>query len=442
MKTKTLLYKRLCLALMLIFTVTSCGNGLSLTGDSTEPAAVAGTSTPSPKPTSVSYKYRLMGAWEGAYQDTWGGLFNIVLEIYEPQGSNEFPLSLLFYNENGSLTRVEARANIDKDGFRFEVEPLADPLLIGAGMEVLTNRTYYSFTYEGDEFLNGTAATECFTCSIFASITLNKTSQAPGRIDQIVSAQTIDMHTPLAPIFFNVVVIVDTTSEPVTRDQAQSLVSDASNILFGLTPIGVYMTDFREDNNGGAITEIVSRYVSSVSDPSLLPNGIIIFSYGDNDFAKQRGGYAITVQGPAGFRNEFNSPIVGSDKLYVGVVHFSHRFAECGYGGTDTIQSAVSIGGECRNQPGIACTMFNGYSMCSTEVNHLYASTPTYFGATTIVHEIMHSFGPNGDYDHFGTVECNRAMGWPDDYFEPALGAVYNQMCPFVYENFTASYQP
>ncbi|MEW6094696.1 MAG: hypothetical protein AB1531_12110, partial [Chloroflexota bacterium] len=73
----------------------------------------------------------------------------------------------------------------------------------------------------------------------------------------------IDTNTPLAPIFFEVAAVVDTTSEPVTRDQAQSLVTDANNIFFNLTPFGVYMVDFVEDSAGGTMDDIANRYISS-----------------------------------------------------------------------------------------------------------------------------------------------------------------------------------
>jgi len=134
--------------------------------------------------------------------------------------------------------------------------------------------------------------------------------------------------------------------------------------------------------------------------------------------------------------------VVGNASLYIGVVDYSHRFAGCGYGDADTVQSAVSIGGECRNQPGTECVERNGYSMCSTAVDDLYASSPTYFAASTIIHEILHSFSPGGVTDHYGTPECNARMGWPAGRFDPIEADLFNNMCPFVYDEFTGSYQP
>lgn len=107
----------------------------------------------------------------------------------------------------------------------------------------------------------------------------------------------------------------------------------------------------------------------------------------------------------------------------------------------------MSFGGECRNRDGIACVERFGYSMCSDAVDDLYASSRTYFGSSVIIHETMHSFGYEGNYDHYGTAECNTHMAdssrpynpdtWDSDEFQ-----FYNGMCPYVYDNFVSSYRP
>lgn len=239
---------------------------------------------------------------------------------------------------------------------------------------------------------------------------------------------------------FKVAVIVDTLSEPVTREQAQSLVNDADQTFLALTGFGIEMVDFVEDGAGGSTTDMANRYIQSYA--SVFPNGVIIFSYGDNGDAKLYGGYGYAILGAAGFHNSFISPATGDGHVYVAVVHFSHKYAACGYGGLDAVQSAVSIDGECRNQPGVACVEYHGYSMCSDAVDDLYASTPTYFAATSIIHEILHPFSPGGNEDHYATPQCNAAMGWPDGYFVFEESQYYNGLCPFVYQNFIDSYQP
>jgi hypothetical protein len=239
---------------------------------------------------------------------------------------------------------------------------------------------------------------------------------------------------------FKAAVIVDTTSELVTREQAHSLVSDANAIFLALTGFGFEMVDFVEDGAGGSTTDMANRYIQSYA--SVFPNGVIIFSYGDNEDARLLGGYGYAIPGAAGFHNTFVSPVTGDGQVYVAVVHFSHKYAACGYGGLETVQGSASFDGECRNQPGIACVEHNGYSMCSNAVDNLYASTPTHFVASTIIHEVLHPFSPGGNQDHYATPQCNAVMGWPENHFDLAEAEYYNGMCPFVYQNFIQSYQP
>ena len=84
-------------------------------------------------------------------------------------------------------------------------------------------------------------------------------------------------------------------------------------------------------------------------------------------------GYSWTTPGPPCLQNKFVLPRVGSDKVYVEEVHYSQRYAICGYGGGSNPISHTSIGGECRNQAGTACIMHNGYFRCSDTLNELYA---------------------------------------------------------------------
>lgn len=248
---------------------------------------------------------------------------------------------------------------------------------------------------------------------------------------------------------FTWAVIVDLDSEPVTRAQAQELVEQASAILTELTGFSYTMVDFVERASPGAVSDLPLAYVRDHADN--LPNGIIIFSYGDGDMARTYGGYAYTIEGPPGFRNAFNSPIVGNTRLYVSVQHFSHRYARCGYGSSsaETPVQGTSFGGECRNQNGIPCVERFGYSMCSTAVNDLYASSRTYFASSVIIHETMHSFGPAGNMDHYGTETCTERMagGTSGRPYNPANDNLaefqyYNGMCPDVYDNFMSAYQP
>ncbi len=246
---------------------------------------------------------------------------------------------------------------------------------------------------------------------------------------------------------FRLSVLVDLASEPVTREQAQAIVDEASGILLGLTGFKMEMVDFQEISSGEAVRTIVQKYVKSAS--GIDPNGIVLFSFGENGVAKSCGGYSYRLAGPAGYVNQFASPYAHKDEIYVGVIHFSHRFGICGYGDSETPISNVSIDGECRNQPGVTCAEKYGYSICSNLVDALYASTPTYMVSSSVVHEIMHSFGPNGNPDHYGTAECTAAMisGKNARPYRPAPFSLeeaeyYVNMCPFVFDNFVNSYRP
>ncbi len=218
------------------------------------------------------------------------------------------------------------------------------------------------------------------------------------------------------------------------------MIADANAILYRITKFGLKLIDYVEDDSGSSVDVVTQNYMNTHSDN--LPNGIIIFSFGDDDVAKLYGGYAREITAPSGFANIFVSPIYGSDQMYVAVIHFRHHYAACGYAGTDTIQSAVSSNGECRGQDGLVCVEHNGYQICENALQNLYASTPTYFTAASVVHEIMHSFAEPGSDVHYGTTACKTDMGWDPLYFDFDEAERYNVMCPFVYDNFVNSYQP
>jgi hypothetical protein len=245
---------------------------------------------------------------------------------------------------------------------------------------------------------------------------------------------------------FTVAVLVDLDSEAVTETQAQAIVDEASAILFRLTGFVLEMVDFREVRNAAGTSAMVGDYINS--SPAVIPNGILLFSFGDDNAAKTYGGYSFSYVVPD-HANAFQAPDAPAGSVYVNVVHYGHRFARCGYGDSDTPVSDVSIDGECFNQPGTACLEKDGYQMCSTAVDHLYASTPTYMASSTLVHEIMHPFGPNGNLDHYHTDECTSRMAsgtsqrpYHPEPFDRVESDSYVNMCPFVFDIFVNSYQP
>jgi hypothetical protein len=237
---------------------------------------------------------------------------------------------------------------------------------------------------------------------------------------------------------FKVAVIVDTLSEPVTHEQAQGLLDEANKLIQPFVPIGIEMVDFVEDGNGGATKDMTNRYLASHS--TIQANGILIFSFGDGGQAKLHDGYGYAI--PIGTRNAFVSPVGGANQIYIAVVRFGLKYMACGYGGKDTVQSTTAIDGECRNKPGTACVQNNGYSMCSNAVGNLYTSPPNHFVASTVIHAFLHSFSPGGNKDDYATPECNARMGYPTGFFDLQESQYYNGICPFVYEDFAAAYQP
>jgi hypothetical protein len=244
----------------------------------------------------------------------------------------------------------------------------------------------------------------------------------------------------VAPIgSFKVAVIVDDRSEPVSRDQAQAVIQEASLGLKRLAQFEMLMIDFVDDNSGEVSSSLANNYLARTPQ---IPNGIVIFSFGDDGQAKLYGGYSMVVTVPNGGRNSFISPLQGSDKVYVAVIHFSHRFAACGYDDTGDLASTTSIDGECRNQSGTACVQRNGYSMCANLTDALYASTPTYFAASTIVHEFLHPFGVSSSDDHYGTPGCNAITGMTPAQFDLNQDELYNGICPYIYDRFKAGFQP
>lgn len=239
---------------------------------------------------------------------------------------------------------------------------------------------------------------------------------------------------------FTVAVIVDSTTEQVTREQAGAAVDQASGFLREFAPYGLRMVDFVSDGLGGSTADMAGRFINLRS--ALPPDGIVIFSTGDQGQAKVSGGYGYSIPSAAGFKSRFVSSAAGEGQIYIAVVDYGYKYMACGYGGSDAVMSSLSLAGECRGQTGIPCVQGNGYSMCSNAVGTLYSSTPTYAVSSMIVHGLLHNFGPNGDQDHYATPQCNARMGYPAAFFDLQESEYYNGLCPFVYEEFTKSYRP
>jgi hypothetical protein len=245
--------------------------------------------------------------------------------------------------------------------------------------------------------------------------------------------------TPEAAGFFKVAVIVDTTSDPVSREQAEAVLAIANEKLIDLTGFGLQLHEFVEDDSDGSIASLVENYMKHTST---LPNGILIFSVGDDDRAKIHRAYAQQISAPEGFRNAFVSPYLGDGYMYLAVLQFNYRYAACGYADTDTIQSPVSSGGECPGKDGEACAEWEGMQVYQAALPFLEGHTPIDLAPGPVIHEFIHAFGAKGPDDHYTSEACHQAMGWEPDHYDLEEAEYYNDFCPNVYGVFADSYRP
>lgn len=236
--------------------------------------------------------------------------------------------------------------------------------------------------------------------------------------------------------YFKVAVIVDTTSDPVSREQAEAVIAFSNEQWIDLTGFGLQLVDFVENDSGGSIADLVGNYMERESN---LPNGILVFSVGDDDRAKINRAYAQQIPAPEGFRNAFVSPYLGDGYMYVAVLQFNYRYAACGYAGNDTIQSQLSSNGECPGGDGQVCAEWNEMQVCPIALPVLEGHTPIDMAAEPIIHEFMHSFAKKGQDDHYLSEACQVELGnnWDKD-----KARYYSDFCPNVYNVFSDSYRP
>ena len=147
------------------------------------------------------------------------------------------------------------------------------------------------------------------------------------------------------------------------------------------------------------------------------------------------------------FCNEFPFSS-NNDKVPIGVTDYQHKYGACGYDKSNqTIISDVSINGQCKNQAGLDCITQNGYQICPNLADKFFAKDSLYFTSNVLIHELLHPYGDNGNFDHFGTAVCKEGMGAKMQELESAgvsapfddLFQQYAGMCPNVWENFKNS---
>lgn len=287
--------------------------------------------------------------------------------------------------------------------------------------------------------------TSCNLINIFKNDTVLPTQvpSTPLAATPFIPTFTLTSTSTPAPVgYFKVVVLVDLSSAPLGEEDASEVLAEASAILFRITGFAFEMIDFATEypHEGEKRSELPNRYLDE--HPDIRPNGIIFYTYADEDYLKNSDAFADRSKSLPGYRNEFG----GFDYIPIAVANRYAKYAACGYDETGEKVSDVSSNGECRNQTGVPCTEKNGYSMCADAVNRLYASTENYFISSTIIHEFMHPYGYMDVYqDHYNDI-CAQRMGWqPLDWWSEEVlldSELYNGICPDIYPMFIKSYQP
>ena len=211
--------------------------------------------------------------------------------------------------------------------------------------------------------------------------------------------------------------------------------------------IDVKIISFKDEKISSYYEYLDKKYFkeSKLNSPEYI---VAFYKDGDSDMY---GGYSTKYQ-LAESNNEYCTefPTIAFNKTSIpgGIIDYKHKFGRCGYDKSgENIISKVSAGGECKNSDGLTCVMKNGYQMCPNLVSSFYAIDPIYFTIDTIVHELLHPYGQNGNLDHYGTEVCNTALGTKKQELEAAgVSAPFNDLfqeyagiCPNVWDNFKNS---
>jgi hypothetical protein len=233
-----------------------------------------------------------------------------------------------------------------------------------------------------------------------------------------------------ADVPFRVAVMLSATQLPTSEDVTR-VFARADDILFQKTGERMTQVDLVTVGSGSVVAQTTVYIDAHASSP---PDGVLAFS--DDRTATSFGGYSLTFGLPAPHANRFPSPVAGENRGYLAVVDFFHKYARCGYDDAGNRVSDRSANGECRNRSGLVCVNNGRYWACPDALNDLY-SNPDYFTGCSVVHEFMHPFGREGNFDHYGTAQCTTrtAMSQADaqnlTLFQQSCG-----MCPDLYKLF------
>ncbi len=121
--------------------------------------------------------------------------------------------------------------------------------------------------------------------------------------------------------------------------------------------------------------------------------------------------------------------------IYGTVIQGVHPYGGCGdVVGNDGEHHALheySEDGQCCNQDGLRCVTKNNLTFCPGDEKKSHAQ-PVSFLASTIVHELGHSFGFKGADDHYA-MACAERGAIPPNSIPGVTSRFYAEICPDVW---------
>jgi hypothetical protein len=112
--------------------------------------------------------------------------------------------------------------------------------------------------------------------------------------------ETVTAGPTAPPPSFGISILIDLDSEPVPAEGLATALEEASALLQEPTRFVFTVLEVVEGRPPASIDDWVSAYLASKAPP--IPNGVVVFSYGEGDLARSRSGYSSFVPGPPGYR--------------------------------------------------------------------------------------------------------------------------------------------
>jgi hypothetical protein len=232
---------------------------------------------------------------------------------------------------------------------------------------------------------------------------------------------------------FIIDIVVDLESFNPSEEEINEVIEVAKFKFKQLTNLNLelrnihFLGSLREEGSNTNNPKKMFQYKQILNDKSV--NGVIVLTKEFN--TEEQGGFSVAYEFPD-YCNGFKSKY-GQNRIYYAYMDWEHKYSICGYKDGEHI-SDISIGGECTNQPGTPCVFNGDYYICENAQENFY-SNPANFMGSLFVHELMHPFGENGKYDHYGINNCPEVS---ETNLEDAQ--YYCGLCPNVYDNFKESF--